>query len=155
LTRFAANPSAWRAPELNLVATRPRVWHALVALGLGTGMGVLVGFDRTLSPYHPLWGLAPSWLPHAIWWWTPTALLVLLVLFVAVRSLGWAFEQRHALAAILLVASTTLTGVNVAARDPFELALLWALVVWAATTLAEQRPIRTPRLVLALLLGCR
>ena len=127
--------------------------HGLILLALGVGVGVLVSFDRALSPYHPLWGILPSWLPHTVWWWTPTALLVLLLLLTAFRGFEWAFERRYALAAVPLLASTTLTGLNIANRDPFEIALLWAVTVWVTTTLAEHRPIRTPRFVLALLLG--
>jgi hypothetical protein len=146
------------AAQLVPVAPRPLsawrwLWLVPLAAALGVGFGLLVSHDREFSPHHPLWGTLPTLLGHAGWWWTPTALTGFLLLLVAIRWTGWVFEHRFAIAVLALLASTTMTGINIAARDAFELALLLALAVWVVTTLAEHRPIRTPRFPLALLLG--
>ncbi len=152
LLSHSAFPLPPAADGAGRAGVRALLW-LLPALVIGAGIGVLAGLDRWLSPHHPLWGAVPAFLPHAVWWWTPTALALLVLIVATVRGAEWAFDRRYELAAIGLLASTTLTGINIAARDPFELALILSLAIWLVTTLGENRPVRTPRVALFLLAG--
>ncbi len=125
----------------------------LAAAILGVGIGVMACLDPSLSPYHPLWGIAPSYLPRIPFLWTATVVAALSLIGAAVLSWRWAAENRYPLIVIAVTASPAITGINIGNRDAFEASFALALLIWFASAMVERRPVRTPRSVLALLMA--
>ncbi|MCP5150463.1 MAG: O-antigen ligase family protein [Ectothiorhodospiraceae bacterium] len=121
-----------------------------MAVALAFGIAALVVHDRMLGPSHPLWQSARRFELTQDLLWTGTSLVVAVAVVLAVRLLPFAFEHRFRLAAVAFALILSVNGINFGRLDIFELTFFPLLALWLATTLAEGRPVLTPRAVLAM-----
>lgn len=127
--------------------------YMMLPIAISLAMGLLVVYDSTLASYHPLWQLVLDYEIARNYLWTATSLALLIAIAVSVNYRGWLFNQRYRIASILLIASPALGGLNIFRLDPPDVAMVLVTTFWLATVLVEDRPVLTPRIVIALLLG--
>lgn len=132
-------------------AVRPAVVLA-PALMLAAAVGALASYDWVLGPWHPLWSLARDFVEHPSWLWMLTGLLVLSTVVFLILGTGLIFRYRYYIVATITTALAAVSGINIGRLDTFEVAFPIVLTFWLATTFVENKPILTPKFVLAVLL---
>jgi len=127
--------------------------YLALPLALSLSMGLLVVYDSSLASYHPLWQLTLDYMIAHNYLWTATTLALLAIIAISANYRGWLFNQRYRITIILLIATPALGGLNIFRLDPPDIALMIATIFWLISVLVEDRPVRVPRVVIALLLG--
>jgi hypothetical protein len=132
---------------------RSVLFYLLPAAVLSVAVGLLVVADARLASYHPLWQLV---LPYEVardYLWTTTAFALLLAVALAAAHRDRLFHHRYLVAAVLLLATPALGGLDVGRVGPTDLAAVLVTLFWILSVLGEGRPVLVPRVVIALLLG--
>ena len=138
---------------MNRITLPGLLYYLVLPIALSLALGLLVAYDDRVAPYHPLWQFALDYeiLQHYLW--TTTALILILLISVGLNYRDQAFSHRYRIAVILLIAAPALGGLNLIRLDPPDVAVVLATLLWLSSVLVEDRPLRAPRVVIALLLG--
>jgi hypothetical protein len=126
------------------------LYYFFLPASIGIVFGLLVGLDPLLGYLYPIVPMSfTRWVPFIF---SPALIALFLCVSLWIAYHRKLFAWRYEIAALVILASGALSGVNFGPIDPTDFAFLSIFFFWLSASFIERRPIAIPTPVLIMLL---